>query len=82
MNKKEQILHAALEVFAKQGLQKGKIADIAEKAGIGKGTVYEYFSSKEEIFKAIEDMFISDSIKQMEEIAASNNAPTNKIKMI
>jgi len=82
MDKKEQILHAALEVFAKQGLDKGKIADIAVKAGIGKGTIYEYFSSKEEIFKAIENMFIADSINQIEKITASNNTPAKKIEMI
>ena len=51
MNKKELIIEAAIKVFARDGLEKGKIADIAKEAGIGKGTVYEYFRSKNDIFK-------------------------------
>ena len=82
MNKKEQILHAALEVFARQGLEKGKIADIAKEAGIGKGTIYEYYKSKEEIFHAIEDMFISDTILQLQTIVQSDKKPTIKIEEI
>lgn len=45
------ILNAALEVFAKNGFDRATIAEIAEIAGIGKGTVYEYFKSKKELFE-------------------------------
>jgi len=48
--KKLEILHAAAKVFAKKGVVKTKMVDIAAEAGIGKGTVYEYYRSKEEIF--------------------------------
>lgn len=82
MDKKTQILNAAIEVFAKQGLEKGKIADIAKVAGIGKGTVYEYFKSKDELFNAIENMFIGDSIAQIQRLANSNKSPTEKIEEI
>lgn len=82
MDKKEQILHAALEVFARQGLEKGKIADIAEQAGIGKGTIYEYFHSKEEIFHAIEKLFITDTIDELRAIAKSKKSATKKIREI
>jgi len=47
--KREKILEAAISVFAKKGMAKTKTADIAEAAQIGKGTIYEYFKSKEEI---------------------------------
>lgn len=46
-----EIIEAAIEVFGEYGFHKGKVEKIAEKAGIGKGTVYEYFSSKKEIFQ-------------------------------
>lgn len=53
MNKKESkkniILDAAFALFMKRGYAKVKVIDIAESAGIGKGTVYEYFKSKDEI---------------------------------
>jgi len=82
MNKKTQIINAAIEVFAKQGLDKGKIADIAKVAGIGKGTVYEYFKSKDEIFNAIEEMFIFQSIDQLKILSTSKKSPTDKLEEI
>lgn len=50
--KRGRILDAAIRVFAQRGVKNTKIAEIAEKAGIGKGTVYEYFQSKDEIISA------------------------------
>jgi len=82
MDKKTQIINAAIEVFAKQGLEKGKIADIAKVAKIGKGTIYEYFKSKDEIFRAIEKMFIFDSIDQINNLTQSEKSPTEKIEEI
>jgi TetR/AcrR family transcriptional regulator, repressor for uid operon len=48
--KKKLIIQAAMQVFSKEGVAKAKMIDIAQAAGIGKGTIYEYFRSKEEIF--------------------------------
>ena len=48
--KKEMILDAACKVFADKGFNAALVDDIAKKAGIGKGTVYEYFRSKEDLF--------------------------------
>jgi len=50
--KKAKILEASIRVFSKNGLNNTKISDIAENASIGKGTIYEYFKSKDEIFAA------------------------------
>lgn len=50
--KKTRILEASIRVFAKKGLSKTKMEDIAEAASIGKGTIYEYFRSKDEILEA------------------------------
>lgn len=46
----DQILTAAVELFAKNGLADTKISDIAKKAGMSHGLVYNYFHSKEEIY--------------------------------
>lgn len=43
------ILEAALEVFAIKGFETARISDIARRAGIGDGTVYLYFKSKDDI---------------------------------
>jgi TetR/AcrR family fatty acid metabolism transcriptional regulator len=49
-DKHQRIILAAMAVFSRKGFHKAKIEEIAEKAEIGKGTVYEYFASKKELF--------------------------------
>lgn len=58
--KKKIILGAAVTVFSRKGTAAARIADIAEEAGIGKGTIYEYFSSKEEIFTTCFEYFMNE----------------------
>ena len=50
----EEILSAALEVFGEVGFAEAKLDDVAQKAGISKGTLYLYFDSKEELFRSEE----------------------------
>ncbi|SDC23845.1 transcriptional regulator, TetR family [Paenibacillus sp. UNCCL117] len=49
----QQILAAAVELFVKKGVAATKISDIAAKAGISHGLVYNYFRSKEEIYLSL-----------------------------
>ncbi|MCH8013041.1 MAG: TetR/AcrR family transcriptional regulator [Candidatus Marinimicrobia bacterium] len=79
MDKRTQIIEAAIMVFAQKGLERGKIADIAKEAGIGKGTVYEYFRSKEEIFSAIEQAVMGEMSTVFEELFVSDISPTEKL---
>jgi TetR/AcrR family fatty acid metabolism transcriptional regulator len=48
-DKRKQILNAAAQVFSKMGRHKARIQDIARLAGVGDGTIYQYFRNKEEI---------------------------------
>ncbi|MBS4026190.1 MAG: TetR/AcrR family transcriptional regulator [Clostridia bacterium] len=48
--KREMILEAAIKVFVEKGFKDAKIEEIAQEANVGKGTVYEYFASKKELF--------------------------------
>ena len=54
-SRRKQILDAAIVLFDQQGFTNTKITDISEKAGISKGLVYRYFSSKEEILLALHE---------------------------
>jgi AcrR family transcriptional regulator len=56
-NKKKRIVEAAAQVFALNGYSNAAVADIARQANIGKGTVYEYFQSKEDLFFAVFEWF-------------------------
>ena len=54
-----QILEAAKRVFARDGYHRARMEAIARESGIGKGTVYEYFSSKRELFLALHAHMLS-----------------------
>jgi TetR/AcrR family fatty acid metabolism transcriptional regulator len=51
--RRAEIVDAARTVFARRGFAHGIIDEIAKEAGIAKGTVYLYFRSKTEIYKAV-----------------------------
>lgn len=52
-NKRQLIKDVALELFANEGCHQTTISEIAKKAGISKGLMYNYFESKEELIKEI-----------------------------
>jgi TetR/AcrR family transcriptional repressor of uid operon len=60
---KEKIVQAAITTFSKYGYDKTRMDDIAKSAKLGKGTLYLYFKSKEELFYAISE----NSIKELKE---------------
>lgn len=49
--KRQKIIKAAVTVFSQKGFHEAKVDEIAQLADVGKGTVYEYFSSKTELFQ-------------------------------
>ncbi|MEJ5263002.1 MAG: TetR/AcrR family transcriptional regulator, partial [Ignavibacterium sp.] len=52
-NKEQDIINAAIEVFAKQGYHEAKISEIAAIANVATGSVYLYFESKEDLLVKI-----------------------------
>jgi AcrR family transcriptional regulator len=65
------ILAAALEEFVEQGFAAARLDAIAERAGIGKGTVYLYFDSKEALFEEAVRSVILPVIEGLEGAALS-----------
>lgn len=63
-----QILEAAVAVFAEHGISAAKLEDIAALAGVSKGTIYLYFSSKEELFREVVRLTVVPLIAQADEI--------------
>lgn len=49
-NKRQLIIESAMLIFCKDGFHKAKVSEIASNAGVGKGTIYEYFDSKKQLF--------------------------------
>lgn len=54
-DRRAQILTCARQVFAEKGFHNTSIADICEHAGIGRGTLYQHFGNKRDVFFAVVD---------------------------
>jgi TetR/AcrR family transcriptional regulator, fatty acid metabolism regulator protein len=52
-DKRQQILDAAVRVFAAQGYDKSRVGDVAREAGVAYGLIYHYFDSKEAVLEAV-----------------------------
>lgn len=48
--KQEKVMRAAISEFVNRGFEKGNIGDIAKSAGVSKGSMYQYFENKKELF--------------------------------
>ncbi len=65
--RKEQIILAAAGMFAEKGYANTLVAEVASAADIGKGTVYEYFRSKDDLFFTVFEYFVEQTRRVAEE---------------
>lgn len=82
LQRKEYILDAALDLFSGKGYEKTTIDEIAELAEFSKGSIYQYFKSKEEIYNTLFDRMISQLVEVILGIASSNDSPVVTIKKV
>lgn len=78
-NRKEDILEAGLEVFAKRGYYNTTTALIAEKAGISQPYVFKFFKTKEELFIAALDRAFDRILQTFENVEASQEYLVTKM---
>jgi AcrR family transcriptional regulator len=67
--RRQEILNAALAVFAEKGFSMARMEEIAKRANITKGTPYLYFTSKEEIFKTLVEESIGPRVLELAQVA-------------
>ncbi|WP_295417658.1 TetR/AcrR family transcriptional regulator [Sulfurovum sp.] len=82
VNKEEKRRNIALscrELLLEHGIDNLTIAQIAKTAGVGKGTVYEYFENKEDIVFEIITTFITEHEKRLEEISRADIPTKEKL---
>ena len=75
----QQILDAALSVFAERGLAAARLDDIAKLAGLSKGTIYLYFPNKEELFREVVRTSIVAYIARAEQFFESERDPVQSL---
>jgi len=77
--KRPRLVEAASAVFAEKGYASTRVADIAQRAGVGKGTVYEYFSSKEELLFAVFEMTNAEISVRMDAALAAGGSTEEQL---
>jgi AcrR family transcriptional regulator len=79
IDKRRQILDAAIRVFARQGFHSTRVSDIADEAGVAYGLVYHYFSSKDEVLNELFHERWSLLLAAIEEADASGEPARAKL---
>ncbi|MFY1826093.1 TetR/AcrR family transcriptional regulator [Myxococcus fulvus] len=74
------ILDAATDSFSRLGFKKTSIEDIAKRAGIGKGTVYLHFESKEALLGAVIDRNRGEALVHLEAAVRRAGSPEAKLR--
>ena len=70
-----------MEIFCRFGFKKTSIEDIAHQAGVGKGTVYLHFESKEALFEAVMRQKVEGDLRVLEGLLAKETSPERKLRV-
>jgi TetR/AcrR family transcriptional regulator, fatty acid metabolism regulator protein len=82
VDKRRQILDAAIRVFARQGFHATRVSDIADEAGVAYGLVYHYFSSKEEVLNELFSERWSLLLAAIEETDRNGASPREQLEAV
>lgn len=74
-----ELIAAALDLFAERGFAATKIEDVAQRAGVTKGTVYLYFESKEDLFEAVVHETIVRELERAEQFVESHSGSAREL---
>ena len=82
VDKRRQILDAAIRVFARQGFYATRVSDIADEAGVAYGLVYHYFNSKDEVLNELFAERWSLLLAAIEEADRTGSGPREKLAAV
>ena len=78
--KRQLIIDAAIEVFSRNGFQNSTISQIARKANVAEGTIYQYFKNKEDLFFSIPVEKTKEFTRELDLHLQGITGPVNKIR--
>ena len=82
LEKRLAIAHAAAELIFQNGFNETSMSQIAQKMGIGKSTIYDYFSSKDEIILLLLDEPLGEVRSRAEEIETEAGTASERLSRI
>jgi AcrR family transcriptional regulator len=77
--RRQAILEAGLEVFASLGFASAKLDDVAQRAGVAKGTIYLYFKDKQDLFEQIIREALAPVIAALQQTGATRHSSAEQI---
>jgi AcrR family transcriptional regulator len=80
--KRRDILKSAMVLFRDKGFHNTKMEDIAAGAGVGKGTLYEYFESKQDIFDETCIEYVNEIVNKIKCISDLKDTFHNKLLIL
>ncbi len=80
--RKQQIIQAAIEVFSKNNFQNSSISEIAQKANVAEGTIYQYFKNKEDLFFSIPAQKTKEFCRELDLHLQGIHEAFNKIRKL
>lgn len=81
-DKRQQLLGAAVRVFARKGFHASRVGDIAEEAGVAHGLLYHYFKSKDKVLEAVFHENWSILIARIESVEETDEPAADQIRHI
>ncbi|HVP19472.1 MAG TPA: helix-turn-helix domain-containing protein [Spirochaetia bacterium] len=81
-NRRDTLLKVGERLFAQNGYRDVSIKDITSAAGLGMGSFYTYFGSKEELYSAILDIIEQRGVKEVEKHVNSFRSPIYRLKAL
>jgi AcrR family transcriptional regulator len=78
--RRRQIFEAAAKVFAAKGYYDATVSEIAQEAGLGKGTIYEYVKSKKELLRLVIEEGHDRMLDQLDIVVEMDLAPEEKFR--
>lgn len=79
-SKRQNILEAAFVIFSEKGFHKATIDEIIALADTGKGTVYNYFTNKEQLFFTLLEEREQGSLEKLTQVSSSDDEPLRKLE--
>jgi AcrR family transcriptional regulator len=80
-HRREELLKAAAGLFSRRGYHGTSMGDLADSMGILRGSLYSHINSKEDLLFDIVDQGADRFITRMEEVVASEDPPTDKVRL-
>jgi len=79
--RRAELASTAVEVFARQGFEETAMLDIAEAAGVAKGSLYRYFTSKDDLLSYITRDFVDAFDRSTRETISQAGNPEEKLRL-